>query len=68
MNLRVERTKPYGLKFSPEGALLSQRGDLFPRTGSLVVKVQLAEVADEDHPYSADAQRRRFWRCVAEVA
>ena len=31
VNLRAERAKPCGLKSSPEGALPSQRGDLFPR-------------------------------------
>ena len=30
LNLRAERAKPYGLKTSPEGALLSQRGVFSP--------------------------------------
>ena len=36
LNLRAERAKPYGLKSSPEGASLSQRGDFSPaRLGTL---------------------------------
>ena len=31
VHLRAERTKPFGLRPSPEGALFSERGDSFPR-------------------------------------
>ena len=59
-NLRpqVFRAKP-GEKGIHRAPLFAEKLQLLSRR-PLVVKVQLGEVAGEDHPHSADAQRRRF--------
>jgi hypothetical protein len=49
LNLRAERTKPYGLKSSPEGALSSQRGDSFPHGLEKLAPLGLSPCGLSDH-------------------